>query len=134
MGCFLSGGIDSSLLVALAVASRPDLRTFTIGFDDPASDERAYARLVASHFATHHAEAQLARQDMEARLTELPEIFDEPFDANGAIPFMAVAALARQHDTTVALGGTVPMNSSSVICVMTILSIRWPSPLLPSHG
>lgn len=105
VGCFLSGGIDSSLLVALAVASRPDLRTFTIGFDDPASDERAYARSVASHFATHHAEAQLARQDMEARLTELPEIFDEPFDANGAIPFMAVAALARQHDTTVALGG-----------------------------
>jgi len=105
IGCFLSGGIDSSLLVALACQRQPELRTFTIGFAEEANDEREYARLVAQHFHTRHTEQVLPREGMEARLLGMPAIFDEPFDANGPLPFLEVASLARRHDTYVALGG-----------------------------
>ncbi|MBL0207229.1 MAG: asparagine synthase (glutamine-hydrolyzing) [Propionivibrio sp.] len=105
VGCFLSGGIDSSLLVALSTPHRHDLRTFTVGFDDPASDERSFARRIAMHFDTIHADIQLTRDSLETRLLKLPYFFDEPFDPNGALPFLAVACLAREHNTVVALGG-----------------------------
>lgn len=105
VGCFLSGGIDSSLLVALAKPHLPELRSFTVGFEEAASDERAYARVVAEHFGTRHYESIAQEHNLAPRLYELQEYFDEPFDPNGPLPFFEVARLARSHDTVVALGG-----------------------------
>lgn len=105
VGCFLSGGIDSSLLVALAQPQLPSLRSFTVGFKEADSDERNFARIVAVHFGTQHHESVAQERDFGTRLCELQEFFDEPFDPNGPLPFMEVARLARQHDTVVALGG-----------------------------
>ncbi len=105
VGCFLSGGIDSSLLVAMAHARLPALRSFTVGFEEASSDERCYARLVAEHFATQHAESVVVPRDIRQRLHEMQEHFDEPFDPTAPIPFLEVARLARQHGTVVALGG-----------------------------
>jgi asparagine synthase (glutamine-hydrolysing) len=104
VGCFLSGGIDSSLLVAIA-SRNTKLRTFTIGFDESASDERCHARIIAGRFSTAHQEQVLARPAVQASLQEIAEYYDEPFDPNGPMPFMEVARLARLNDTVVALGG-----------------------------
>jgi len=105
VGCFLSGGIDSSLLVGLARDRLPELRTFTVGFDEPYSDERPHARLIASRFGTAHYESVLRPDALADRFWEMQEYFDEPFDPDGPIPFLEVARLARHHDTVVALGG-----------------------------
>lgn len=105
VGCFLSGGIDSSLLVSLAHELIPELRTFTVGFREEASDEREYARAVAQHFKTRHFESMMERTQVEQQLQDLQEHFDEPFDPNGPMPFLEVARLARSNGTVVALGG-----------------------------
>ncbi len=105
VGCFLSGGIDSSLLVAMARPHLDELRSFTVGFEEAGSDERPYARAVASMFGTHHHERVLRRSDLHERLYALQEHFDEPFDPNGPLPFTEVSRLARDSDTIVALGG-----------------------------
>jgi len=105
VGCFLSGGIDSSLLVGLARPHLSELRTFTVGFEETGSDERANARLVAAHFGTRHFESVAVRQNFQNSLCDMQEFFDEPFDPNGPLPFLEVARLARKHDTVVALGG-----------------------------
>ncbi|TCJ14747.1 asparagine synthase (glutamine-hydrolyzing) [Parasulfuritortus cantonensis] len=104
VGCFLSGGIDSSLLVAVARRTI-ELRTFTVGFDESSSDERVHAQEVATRFATEHHEQLLGRPRVQAVLYEIAEYYDEPFDPNGPMPFMEVARLARRHETVVALGG-----------------------------
>lgn len=105
VGCFLSGGIDSSLLTALAVTSVPQLRSFTVGFRESASDERAFAREVAERYATSHFESMVERKSVEPMLWSLQTHFDEPFDPNGPLPFLEVSRLARANDTVVALGG-----------------------------
>lgn len=105
VGCFLSGGIDSSLLVALAQPHLSELRSFTVGFDEADSDERGFARIVADRFATQHIESVVARHDVRQRLVDMQEHFDEPFDPTAPIPFLEVARLARQNGTVVALGG-----------------------------
>lgn len=105
VGCFLSGGIDSSLLVGLARDGLPELRTFTVGFHEKSSDEREYARLIARHFGTTHRESVLERDGLGDRLWEMQEYFDEPFDPDGPMPFLEVARLARRNNTVVALGG-----------------------------
>lgn len=105
VGCFLSGGIDSSLLVAMAHSQLPALRSFTVGFEEAGSDERGYARLVAEHFSTQHFESVVVQNDIRQRLREMQEHFDEPFDPTAPIPFLEVARLARQNGTVVALGG-----------------------------
>ncbi len=105
VGCFLSGGIDSSLLVGLARESLPALRTFTVGFKEPYSDERPYARRIAGHFGTTHKESVLERETLRESLWDMQESFDEPFDPDGPLPCLEVARLARANDTVVALGG-----------------------------
>lgn len=104
VGCFLSGGIDSSLLVAIACRNIK-LRTFTIGFNEADNDERIYANKIATQFSTVHHERVLDRPRVQNVLRNVTEYFDEPFDPNGPMPFMEVARLARLHETVVVLGG-----------------------------
>ena len=105
VGAFLSGGIDSSLIVGLMqkVATRP-VRTFTIGFRENSHDESPFAREVAKHLGTEHTEIMLTAQDALNFVERLPEIFDEPFADSSQLPTLLVSAVTRQH-VTVALSG-----------------------------
>ena len=104
VGVLLSGGIDSSLLAALAaLEGNGRLHTFTIGFEEGSFDERAEARLVAERYGTEHHEVVL-RPDAAELLPALAESFDEPFGDSSAIPTYLVSELARKH-VKVALSG-----------------------------
>lgn len=103
VGAFLSGGIDSSLVVAAMAQSTSELRTFSIGFDDSAYDEREHARVVAQRFGTDHHELVVRPSALEM-LPRLAWHYDEPFADASAIPSMYLAQMTREH-VTVALNG-----------------------------
>ncbi len=104
LGAFLSGGVDSSAVVALmAEASRGAVRTCTIGFDEAGHDERAPAALVAERFATEHRTRVVAADDF-GLIQTLAEAFDEPFADASALATYRVCELARES-VTVALSG-----------------------------
>lgn len=104
LGAFLSGGVDSSSVVALmAEASSKAVKTCSIGFDVAALDETGYARDIAQRFATDHRERIVAADDFAA-IDRIADHFDEPFADASALPMLRVCELARE-DVTVALSG-----------------------------
>ena len=97
IGAFLSGGVDSSAVVAIMAAASSSVRTFTIGFEGPGYfDEREHARVIAKRFATEHVEL-VVRPDAVALVEQLVTHFDEPFGDSSAIPTYLLSELTRAH-------------------------------------
>lgn len=105
LGALLSGGLDSTAVVALmkARSTRP-VRTFSIGFRERGHDEADNARAIAEHLGTDHRELYLTPEDALAVVPELPRLYDEPFADTSQIPTLLVCRMAREH-VTVALSG-----------------------------
>src|SRR5262245_12774187 len=105
LGAFLSGGVDSSAVVAAMRHAAPEpVRTFTIGFDDPRYDESPHAARVAAHLGCRHTERRVELEEAARILPALAHGYDEPFAAPSAIPTWYVSRLAREQ-VTVALSG-----------------------------
>ena len=105
LGAFLSGGIDSALVVSMmqSVSERP-VRTFTIGFDVEKYNEAEYAAAIARHLGTEHTELYIDRNDACEVMKQMAECFSEPFADSSQIPTMLVSKMTREH-VTVSLSG-----------------------------
>ncbi len=105
LGAFLSGGIDSSTVVALMQSqSRMPIQTFSIGFEEKGYDESGYARKIANHLGTQHHDQIITSKSAGEIVAKLPDMYDEPCSDASQIPTYLVSVLARQH-VTVALSG-----------------------------
>ncbi len=105
LGAFLSGGVDSSSVVAsMQHQSSEPVRTFTIGFSEPTYDESGYAAQVAEVLGTDHTDLVVSHDDAMRVIPDLPKIWDEPFADSSQIPTFLISRMAREH-VTVALSG-----------------------------
>ena len=105
LGAFLSGGVDSSLIVALMAEREPDaVKTYTIGFDQPEFDESGHAARIAAHLGVQNTVQVLRGRDVLDQLPDVIRYFDEPMADYSVLPTLAVSKLAREH-VTVALTG-----------------------------
>ena len=105
IGAFLSGGVDSTLMVSLmqSLSDKP-IRTFTVGFEDEQYSEAKYALESAKHLGTMHTDFIIGYEDVMHLLGDVPKIFGEPFADSSQIPTMLVSKLAKEK-VTVALSG-----------------------------
>ncbi len=105
LGVFLSGGVDSSLITAIASRFKEDLNTFSIGYtSDAYFDETKYARMVSDHFGTNHHVFKLSRNDLYEHVGDILEHLDEPFADSSAIPVYILSKYTKKY-VTVALSG-----------------------------
>jgi asparagine synthase (glutamine-hydrolysing) len=105
LGVFLSGGIDSSTITALAQVEGPGkIKTFSIGFEDPSFDESRYAWLASKYLGTEHHEQVMTPQNLLDLIPNLPNILDEPMADASILPTYLLSKFTRKH-VTVALGG-----------------------------
>lgn len=105
IGAFLSGGIDSSLIVAMMTrVATGSVRTFTVGFEDDAINEAEFARAIAGHLGTEHTEVQLSAADALHLVPRIASHYDEPFADSSQIATQLLCAVTRRH-VTVALSG-----------------------------
>ncbi len=105
LGTFLSGGIDSSIITALAAQQTKHLNSFSIGFkDEPLFDETEFAQLLAKKYNTNHTVFQLSNADLFANLHQMLDYFDEPFADSSALA-VNILSMHTKKDVTVALSG-----------------------------
>jgi asparagine synthase (glutamine-hydrolysing) len=142
-GTFLSGGIDSSLVTALAQNSTSEkLKTFSIGFDDAKHDESGFARKVSEHLDTEHYEYRVTEKDALELVMEILPQYDEPYADSSAIPTMLVSKMARQEVTMTLSGdggdelfhGYGMYNWAERMANPAVKSLRWPISQILSLG
>ena len=105
VGTYLSGGIDSACITALAKAVKgEDTSSFTIGFDDPAYDEAPFAKQIAEHIGTKHHEQYVSEAEMKAVIPKIPYIYGEPYADSSQIPTYLVSRMAGENVTVVLSG------------------------------
>ena len=106
LGCFLSGGTDSSTISGmLGAVSGEKTRTYSIGFDEPGYDEMEYARIAARHFATDHHEYYVTADDLLHRIPQVAAYFDQPFGNSSVVPAYFCAQMAHADGVTRMLAG-----------------------------
>jgi asparagine synthase (glutamine-hydrolysing) len=104
VGVLLSGGLDSSAVTAAAQSSTVNLQSFSIGFDVEEHSELEYAQIVADTFKTQHRTGLVSRQDFSSALTQMIDLYDEPFADGSGLPTLAVSRLAAEHVKVVVAG------------------------------